>query len=149
MKKIKKGDTMKMSKTILFFILITFLFNSSVNLTQTGTVKDIDGNVYKTVKIGNQWWMAENLRVTKDPEGNAITSYFYNDDSENYGKYGRLYTWDVAMDSSTDENTQGIAPDGWHIPSEAEWDELVRFLGGEKKLGRRFVSADQPDLKHS
>jgi len=138
MKKIKKGDTRKMSKMIPVMIIISFLFNSSANLPQTGTIKDIDGNLYKTVKIGSQWWMAENLRVTKAPDGNSITSYFYEDDSEKYGKYGRLYTWDVAMDGSTDENTQGIAPDEWHIPSEAEWDELVRFLGGEEKVGEKI-----------
>lgn len=110
---------------------------------QSGTLKDIDGNIYKTIKIGNQWWMAENLKVTRDPGGNPITSYFYEDDSLQFGKYGRLYTWQTAMKNSEEENAQGIAPDGWHIPSLADWEELVRYLGGVENVAEQ-ISVDGP-----
>lgn len=116
---------------------------------QTGAILDIDGNVYTTVKIGDQWWMAENLRVTKNRRGHPIRSYCYNDDENYCEKYGRLYTWEVAMDDASEpyeqelarmeskaKDIRGIAPEGWHIPTEADWDELVKTLGGEKKVAQ-------------
>ena len=121
------------------YLLVIFSYGFVNQNIQTGTVKDIDGNVYKTIKIGDQWWMAENLRVTHDPVGNPITSYFYKDDSLKFGKYGRLYTWQTAMDSSEKENARGIAPKGWHIPSIADWNELVQYLGGEEKIVEQIV----------
>jgi len=125
---------------ILIAIVLTFLPNGfNCQESGSGTVCDIDGNVYKTVKIGNQWWMAENLRVTRNPKGQLIQSYFYNDDQSSYGKYGRLYTWDVAMDNISQENAQGIAPGGWHIPSALEWEELVKTLGGEYKVAEQIL----------
>lgn len=102
---------------------------------ETGQVRDIDGNIYRTVKIGDQWWMAENLRVTRDPRGNPVQSYFYDDDQARYGRFGRLYTWDAAMNASGAEKARGISPDGWHIPSEEDWDELVEYLGGAERVG--------------
>jgi len=72
-----------------------------------------DGKVYKTVKIGEQVWMAENLNF--DCEG----SWCYAE------KYGRLYDWETAMK---------VCPPGWHLPSIEEWDELVNFAGGEDAL---------------
>jgi uncharacterized protein (TIGR02145 family) len=128
------------AKFFIFSTCLLAIFSSGfVNQNpQTGTVKDIDGNIYKTIRIGDQWWMAENLRVTRDPEGNPITSYFYEDNSHKFGKYGRLYTWHAAMNGSEKENAQGIAPDGWHIPSNADWEELVRYLGGEEKVAEQI-----------
>jgi uncharacterized protein (TIGR02145 family) len=101
---------------------------------QTSTVLDIDGNVYTTVKIGDQWWMTENLRVTKNRSGHPIRTYCYNDDESYCEKYGRLYTWDVIAPEPDGEHDMGITPPGWHIPSEAEWEELVKTLGGEEKV---------------
>lgn len=98
---------------------------------ETGTVTDIDGDVYRTVRIGDQWWMAENLRVTHDPQGDSIPSYHPDNDVKNVDVYGRLYTWHVAMDSSETEESRGIAPEGWHIPTLAEWNALIAHLGGE------------------
>ena len=97
-------------------IVLTFLpigFNRPQS--ESGTVRDIDGNVYKTVKIGNQWWLAENLKVTRNPQGKPIKGYYYMDGPLTYGKYGLLYIWNIARDGSFKENAQGIAPDGWHI----------------------------------
>jgi uncharacterized protein (TIGR02145 family) len=98
-----------------------------------GTLTDIDGNVYRTVIIGNQEWMAENISVTRDPYGNNITRYCYNNDATNCDLYGGLYMWQTMMNGVTSSNTnpsnvQGICPTGWHVPSDAEWTELVDYI---------------------
>ena len=98
-----------------------------------GTVTDIDGNVYQTVIIGDQEWMAENLRPTRDANGNDITRYCYDDDETNCDLYGGLYTWHTVMNgesssSSNPSGVQGICPTGWHVPSDAEWTELVNYV---------------------
>jgi uncharacterized protein (TIGR02145 family) len=101
-------------------------------VTQPGSdslVSDIDGNLYHTIEIGDQIWMKENLKVTKSPQGNPITSYCYNDNIAYESVYGRLYTWDAMMNGSVVEMARGICPDGWHIPSDGEWKELEIFLG--------------------
>jgi uncharacterized protein (TIGR02145 family) len=92
-------------------------------------LKDIDGNTYTTVQIGIQQWMVENLRVTHTPDGDTIVSYCYDDDTSYARTFGRLYTWDVAMNGSVDESAQGICPDGYHIPSDDEWKKLEIHLG--------------------
>jgi len=108
---------------------------------ETGTVTDIDGNTYRTVKIGTQWWTAENLRVTRDPAGNAIQSRIYANDESYLPVYGRLYTWDVVMNGATEPGAQGIAPDGWHIPSDEDWNTLFAFLGGLSVAGGKMKEA--------
>lgn len=114
-------------------------------------VFDIDGNEYRTIRIGEQIWMAENLKVTRYPNGDAIflikdsTSWdaladtdkafcWFDNDTLNFTKYGALYTWSAAMNgaASCDYNpswVQGVCPDGFHLPSEAEWQELEVSLG--------------------
>jgi uncharacterized protein (TIGR02145 family) len=82
-------------------------------------LKDSEGNVYKTVKVGNQIWMAENLKTTKFSNGENITeSYAYNNDNNNVATYGRLYSWYAVSDS------RNICPTGWHVPSESEFGIL-------------------------
>jgi len=109
----------------------------SITFQAIGTVTDIDGNTYRTVKIGDQWWMAENLKVTHYRNGETIpevTDYSewlnlsgaycnYDNDDNNVETYGRLYNW-FAVDDS-----RGIAPDGWHVPTDAEWTELTNYVG--------------------
>lgn len=117
----------------------------------TGTVTDIDGNIYETLKIGDQVWMIENLKVTRAPDGDSITSVCYNDDPENAEIYGRLYTWSSAMNGSTRSGSQGIAPDGWHIPTNHEWEILIDYLGGLNEAGgpmkeTGFEYWNQPNL---
>jgi uncharacterized protein (TIGR02145 family) len=92
-------------------------------------ITDFDGNIYTTVKIGDQLWMKENLKVTHAPDGTPITSYAFNDNISNVEVYGRLYTWDIAMNNSIAEKSQGICPCGWHIPSDEEFKTLEIFLG--------------------
>ncbi|RLD35332.1 MAG: hypothetical protein DRI73_02690 [Bacteroidetes bacterium] len=112
---------------------------------ETGTVTDVDGNVYQTVKIGEQWWMAENLKVTHLPDGTAITkvtgdtdwaalsttdnAYCWVNNIDN-SEYGVLYTRNAALNGAGSSTTnpsgiQGVCPDGWHMPSEAEWTPLT------------------------
>jgi uncharacterized protein (TIGR02145 family) len=97
---------------------------------------DLDGNEYQIVKIGDQVWMAENLKVRHTPCGKEIESFVYMDNPEEEEKYGRLYTWKTAMNNAGNEMTQGICPNGWHLPSDSEWKELIDFVGKEngKKL---------------
>ncbi len=103
-----------------------------------GTVMDIDGNTYQAVKICNQWWMAENLKVTHYRNGDAIPNVTdgptwgglttgaycdYNNDANNVATYGRLYNWYSVNDS------RNIAPAGWHVATDAEWKQLEMCLG--------------------
>ena len=109
-----------------------------------GTFKDErDGQVYHTVKIGNQVWMAENLRYKTDD------SFIAGNDDANLENFGRLYPWTAAMgipsefseqsiardfamyEKIKDKNYQGIAPEGWHIPSNKEWEELMSNLASD------------------
>ncbi len=102
------------------------------------TVTDYDGNVYQTVLIGDQCWMAENLEVTHyrngDPAPNVTdngtwaglsTGAYcdYDNDPGNVEIYGRLYNW-YAVDDS-----RNITPEGWHVPTDDEWKQLERYLG--------------------
>lgn len=115
------------------------------------TVTDIDGNIYNTIQIGDQTWMADNLKVTHYPDGTDIPlvessdawydfgccdqAYCWYDNSFSQGTfYGALYTWTAAVYGTTGSNSnpsgiQGICPDGWHIPSDSEWKQLEMFLG--------------------
>ncbi len=97
---------------------------------ETGTVTDIDGNVYKTVRIGDQWWMAENLKVTHYRNGESISDcWAYDDDESNVETYGRLYSWyEVNKHVSEGDEGYNIAPEGWHVPTDEEWEELAQFI---------------------
>ena len=112
------------------------IFNS--NLTY-GSVSDIDGNTYKTIQIGSQKWMAENLKTSKYRNGDIIptglstadwsttTSGAYalpNNDNLNNTIYGKLYNWQAVVDS------RNVCPTGWHVPTDAEYTSLITFLGG-------------------
>ena len=113
----------------------------------TGTVTDIDGNTYQTVKIGDQWWMAENLKVTHYRNGNPIVnlasnpslcptstplcaSYDYNDGY--IPAYGLLYNAHAVNDP------RNIAPLGWHVPADSEWRTLIVFLGDSLVAGGKL-----------
>ena len=95
----------------------------------TDKIKDIDGNSYGVVKIGSQYWMRENLKVTRAPDGSAITSYAYNNDTSKVKNYGRLYTWSVAMNGTITARARGICPSGWHVPDDEEFKVLEMALG--------------------
>ena len=107
------------------------------------TVTDYDQNVYNTVQIGNQCWMRENLRSTHYADGTAIaagttsstsTAYYYPLQGD--FTYGYLYNWKAVMRNSSNSQSnpsgvQGICPNGWHVPSDAEWDELLNYVSSQ------------------
>ncbi|HKI89640.1 MAG TPA: FISUMP domain-containing protein [Draconibacterium sp.] len=99
------------------------------NVMVAGIVTDVDGNKYPTVVIGEQIWMKENLKVQHAPDGSTIKSYCYNNDNTLEENYGRLYTWNVAMNESKEDKTQGICPNGWHLPSDEDFKILEKQLG--------------------
>jgi uncharacterized protein (TIGR02145 family) len=125
-------------------------------------ISDIDGNTYKTVYIGTQQWMAENLKVSKYNNGGVIPQIIdnkvwssithgawsnYNDNLPNnikYG-YGKLYNW-YAVSPATNGNTN-ICPTGWHVPTDAEWTVLTDYLGGEVVAGGKMKEAGTTSWK--
>lgn len=109
----------------------TYVIISGGGGPPAGTVTDFDGNVYETVTIGTQTWMKENLRSQHYADGTPIDeAYAYDDNESNVTVYGRLYTWAAVMATGKSTNSQGICPDGWHVPSKAECETLIDFLGG-------------------
>jgi uncharacterized protein (TIGR02145 family) len=118
------------------------------NLTY-GTISDVEGNSYKTITIGNQTWMAENLKVSKYRNGTAITTNFtdlewqnattgayaiYGNNATNNSTFGKLYNWYAVSDS------RGLCPAGWHVPTDPEWSSLEDYLGGYLVAGGKLKS---------
>jgi uncharacterized protein (TIGR02145 family) len=121
--------------------------DGNVSVT-TGTFTDSRNNkIYKTVKIGNQTWFAENLNYDVP---NVDTDVCYDNEADSCAKYGRLYNWVTAMgiDASynstywggSDAERQGVCPVGWHLPSDAEWTQLTNFVGGASTAGTKLKS---------
>lgn len=146
--------------------------NPRVFICGASTVRDHEGNIYNTVKIGNQCWTKENMRCTTSPSTgsylvnntNDQVSYsgkmakWYNNDSTTYAPqgYGLLYNWNAAVDtfntnfSSNDvsisivatnvvnaqfsDNRRGICPQGWHVPSDAEWTQMETYVGDQSQF---------------
>lgn len=117
----------------------------------SSTVEDIDGNIYKTIKIGDQWWMAENLKVAHYSGGDEITlindSTIIMNPSTTIGAfsypqlnpsdaeiYGNLYNWYAVIDE------RNVCPAGWHVPSRSEFQELADGLGGKDLAGGKLKS---------
>lgn len=103
------------------------------SVSMEGAVQDREGNTYRTVKIGNQVWLAENLRSTKFQDGSKVNTAFITDDDEaNLQKYGRLYDWHDVSDE------RNICPVGWRVASDGDWKELERTIGmPEEELGKK------------
>ncbi|MFO7658983.1 MAG: fibrobacter succinogenes major paralogous domain-containing protein [Bacteroidales bacterium] len=128
---------------ILFFASVALFVACEKDDANEGiTVKDIDGNLYHGVKIGNQVWMKENLNVTRFRNGDPIPTtnpfdlnitdlsapvyqWITENDEANAAIYGRLYTWHAATDS------RGICPEGWRIPTDDDWNDLWSYLGAD------------------
>jgi uncharacterized protein (TIGR02145 family)/uncharacterized repeat protein (TIGR02543 family) len=124
---------------------VSVTVNSEMTVTANfelvrGTLTDSrNSRTYNTVKIGNQWWMAENLNYAVD------SSWCYDNNNSNCATYGRLYKWSAAMNISasydrslwggSDVNRQGVCPAGWHLPSRAEWGDLAIAAGGTGTYG--------------
>ena len=128
-----------------YYDKVTNLSNNDKN----GFVSDIDGNTYRTVKIGDQWWMAENLKTTKYNDGNDIPlvseisiwptlstpAYcWYNNDENNKNPYGALYNGYAV-------NTTKLCPSDWHVSSDDEWKTFTDYLGGTSVAGGKLKKA--------
>lgn len=120
--------------------------SSQNNNFQDGILTDIEGNSYKTVIIGTQVWMAENLKTTTYKDRTAIplvtniTSWskltmpgycWYNNTIANKDTYGALYNWHTV-------STGNLCPTGWHVPTDAEWTVLTTYLGGDSVAGNKL-----------
>ncbi len=132
--------------------------NELIFKTFTSTVSDINSNVYNTVTIGSQVWMAENLKVTQyndasfipnisdETTWNNLTSgayCWYNNDASSYeSAYGKLYNWYAV-------NTGKLCPLGWHVPTDAEWTTLSTYLGGESYAGGKMKEAGTSHWQNS
>ncbi|MBU1100117.1 MAG: fibrobacter succinogenes major paralogous domain-containing protein [Bacteroidetes bacterium] len=151
-------------KGLAFFLIIMLMLATvacqndesyPADENESGLVADVDGNVYHTVTIGSQVWMAENLIVTHFSNGDPIPNItentdwaalttpaycFYENNSSTYGiVYGALYNW-YTVDPASNGN-KNICPDGWHIPTEAEWTTLTTYLGGSSVAGGKMKEA--------
>ncbi|MBE0633924.1 fibrobacter succinogenes major paralogous domain-containing protein [Candidatus Bathyarchaeota archaeon] len=135
---------------ILGFIILGYIAYPKIypepldTIPTTGeTVTDIDGNVYRTIKIGDQTWMMENLKTTRLNDGQEIpyvtvdrewetrTSPGYcwpNNDPSNKDDYGAMYNWHTV-------DTGKLAPEGWHVPTYEEWETLAEYLEGDSVAG--------------
>jgi uncharacterized protein (TIGR02145 family) len=139
-------------KKIKLFICLSLLMLISFLYSANAQVTDVDGNIYKSIQIGNQHWMGENLNVSHFRNGDPIPQAktfeawrnagstgssawcYYNNDPENGKLLGRLYNWYAVNDK------RGLAPLGWHIPSDNEWKELIDSQGGKENAAIKMKS---------
>jgi uncharacterized protein (TIGR02145 family) len=122
--------------------------------TAANTLTDQAGNTYRTVTIGDQVWMADNLTVDRFRNGNLIPEKktaeewrkagenkqpawcYYENTHPDGAKYSKLYNWFVVSDP------RGLCPAGWHVPTDAEWIQLTDFLGGGETAGTKMKSSE-------
>jgi len=126
-------------------------------IREVGTVRDVDGNIYQTVKIGNKWWMAENLKTRHYADGTPLENgtgkgsdnddfskkyYFvYMNNESTVESLGLYYTWAAATNDAPEKDIydlQGICPNGWRLPLMGEWSSLETYIGGEDSSGIRL-----------
>jgi len=146
----RRGSSYDFTNSTEFYISVhTVVVEEEIHPQETGTVTDIDGNIYQTVKIGNQWWLAENLRVTKYNNGDIIPNVtgsldweslqigawvYHNNNPANDLIYGKLYNWHAVADD------RGLCPEGWYVPSYYDYQTLIEFLGGPSVAGGKLKS---------
>ena len=125
-------------------------------------VRDHEGNLYRTVQIGSQCWMAENMRCTSSPTGHKwYRNPYFSASQPEYAAYyatpmdprhGILYNWAAAMDFSAHQSSsgkatagrvRGICPEGWRLPNNEDWDQLFSTLGGHKIAGEKMKEPSQ------
>lgn len=106
---------------------------------QVPLVTDFDTISYKPIQIGKQVWLDRNIRSLHYADGSVVNNVIKYNNSDSLVKiYGSLYKWDDAMKNNTTENTQGVCPTGWHVPSKSDWDTLIAFLGGQAVAGGKL-----------
>ncbi|MBO7494617.1 MAG: hypothetical protein J6T87_10800 [Bacteroidales bacterium] len=110
----------------------TFTTQPDASGCGTAIIYDIDNHAYNTVKIGTQCWMKENLRTTRYADGTPV-GYYTTQGSDDYGF---LYNWNNVMHEASSSSTipsgvRGVCPIGWHVPSNAEWSDLINYVGSQ------------------
>lgn len=148
-------------KSIIICLAVLVGINSCSNPDEEETIEplvDIDGNEYRTVIVGEQEWMAENLKVTHYSDGSPINQRlgqnwlvdtlgafaFYDDDSNNKEYFGLLYNWYSVNDP------RQLAPEGWRVPFDDDWKTLEKYLGMDEAATNEFGyrgSGEGMDLK--
>jgi uncharacterized protein (TIGR02145 family) len=141
-------------KRVILLILTTMLICFFTDSAVFAQVNNTTNSSFETVKIGTQSWMLENLRVSHFRNGDEIPQArtkeewqkageegkpvwcYYDDDPDNDVTYGKLYNWYAVHD------TRGLAPQGWHVPSDAEWTNLSKALGGDLLAGPKMKSTN-------
>jgi len=144
------GNRLNAMKSFAFvcFLISIFLISSceeseTIPEINRGSVTDSDGNVYSTVKIGGQWWMTSNLRVTTFRNGESIPQLVDSIEWLSGGpgfsihpdattEMGLLYNWKAVSDS------RGIAPEGWHVATDEDWQRLEKQMGMETSAAEKF-----------
>lgn len=149
-------------KIVLALLALNGLFQSRSTMDKS-TYPSIKNKIYVPteitgVKIGNQIWMTQNLKVAHFRNGDSIPYVktaedwekagkeqkpawcYYNNDPANDSKYGKLYNWYAVNDP------RGLAPNGWHIPSDVEWKQLTDYIGGNQAAGKKLKSASGWEL---
>lgn len=139
-----------MKPSCTFSTLVACLYIGLLQTTVAQSITDPDGNTYKTIKIGDQTWLGQNLDVSHFRNGDPIPHVttdeewekaglekkpawcYYEGSDENGETYGKLYNWYAVNDS------RGLAPKGWHIPTEKEWMTLAKYLGGDEMAGKKL-----------
>ncbi len=140
-----------MKRIVVLFQLIT-LFLVFLSCDSSNSKNESETPLETEVKIGNQVWMIKNLDVNTFRNGEAIPEAktedewikageegksawcYYENDPKNGEKYGKLYNWYAVVDP------RGLAPKGWHVPSDAEWSSLINYLGGNEIAGKKMKS---------
>ena len=143
-------------KQAIFTILLIFPLVGLASCEKDSFTDSRDGQTYRTVQIGNQTWMAENLNYAylQATSSEDSSSFCYKNSADSCAKYGRLYLWSAAMDSAgvfsragegcgyhsecsagTATVVRGVCPEGWHLPSKAEFKTLIAAVGGKDVAG--------------
>ena len=149
----KMKTFIKTTKSAIECLIIIALIVFASCDSDNKDITDINGNTYKIISIGDQKWMAENLNVNKFRNGDPIALVnsreewtragregkpamcFLDDSTENSEKYGGLYNWYAVNDP------RGLCPEGWRLPGDLDWMELIGYLGGEKDANEKLKSA--------
>jgi len=122
----KRFRVLSIAVIAVLFVVVGCGAAEQTRQQRSGTFTDSrNGQTYRTVKIGNKTWMAQNLNFETE------NSWCYDNNSANCSKYGRLYTWDAAMRA---------CPSGWRLPTGEDWNDLVEFAGGKNIAGKKLKS---------
>jgi len=162
----KAGTRLLINPLTMIGLALILLTGCKKDNEGTDTMTDNEGTTYAVVKIGNQVWMAENLRSISFRDGSWMLTELYdgvewasagsaatciypysyldglNSEADVAEAYGRLYNWQAVNDS------RGLCPAGWRVPNDDDWDELIEYLGGEEVAGGKLKSLRTAPVAH-